>query len=140
MSSFRRRRQMRDEGFDQFATGALESFSAAEVGGISLNESRIEVVLADQKAELVAESGLAVARTVGRGMSIDVAGGAEALGALENAPNSSTEQRPIPYALRKARLTARVSATRNSAPRTTLETFVGSASPNPTKPLELPLL
>ena len=55
---------------------------------------------------------------------------------LENAPNSSTEQRPIPYALRRARLTARVSAMRNSAPCTMEETLEGSASPYPTKPFE----
>src|SRR6516162_4517669 len=53
-----------------------------------------------------------------------------------SAPSSSTEQSPIPYALRRARLTARVSATRISAPRTTEETFAGSASPYPTKPFE----
>src|SRR5450755_292239 len=41
---------------------------------------------------------------------------------------------PIPYAFRKARLTARVSATRISAPRTSEETLDGSASPYPTKP------
>src|ERR1035441_2180278 len=51
-------------------------------------------------------------------------------------PISSTEQMPIPYALRKARLTARVSATRISAPRTSEETLDGSASPYPTKPLQ----
>src|SRR5205814_10221069 len=53
------------------------------------------------------------------------------------APISSTEQIPIPYALRSARLTARVSATRISAPWTRYETFDGSASPNPTKPLHV---
>src|SRR5215469_13161747 len=49
-------------------------------------------------------------------------------------PISSTEQMPMPYALRNARLTARVSATRISAPRTSGETLEGSASPYPTKP------
>src|SRR5271165_5507397 len=51
-------------------------------------------------------------------------------------PISSTEQIPMPYALRRARLTARVSATRISAPRTSVETLDGSASPYPTKPRE----
>src|SRR5271167_3603304 len=59
---------------------------------------------------------------------------AEDLAGPENAPSSSTEQRPIPYALRNARLTARVSATRISAPRTREETFEGSASPWPEMP------
>ena len=49
---------------------------------------------------------------------------------------NSTEQIPIPYAFRKARFTARVSAIRSSAPRTCAETLVGSASPYPTKPLQ----
>src|SRR6266568_7377376 len=59
-------------------------------------------------------------------------------GSADRAPGpiSSTEQIPMPYALRKARLTARVSATRISAPRTTAETFEGSASPYPTNPLQ----
>ena len=46
---------MRDKGFDQLATSALQGFSAAEMGGIGLDEVRIEIVLADQEAELVAE-------------------------------------------------------------------------------------
>src|SRR5207237_10422447 len=50
---------------------------------------------------------------------------------------SSTEQMPMPYAFRKARLTARVSATRISAPCTSEETLAGSASPYPMKPLHL---
>src|SRR6266478_2219343 len=56
---------------------------------------------------------------------------------LESEPSSSTEQRPMPYAFRRARFTARVSAMRNSAPWTMRETLEGSASPYPTKPLEL---
>ena len=66
----------------------------------------------------------------------DAAGLTKGLGALENAPSSSTEQSPIPYAFRRARLTARVSATRISAPCTSEETFEGSASPYPMKPFE----
>src|SRR6266550_7243681 len=52
-------------------------------------------------------------------------------------PISSTEQIPMPYALRRARFTARVSATRISEPRTTAETFDGSASPYPTNPMQV---
>ncbi len=55
---------MGDEGFDQIAAGALEGFGAAEIGGVRFDEIRIEVVLADQKAELIAEPGLAVVRAV----------------------------------------------------------------------------
>ena len=51
---------MGDEGLDQIAAGVLEGFGTAEMSGVSLDECRIEVVLADQKAELVAEAGLAV--------------------------------------------------------------------------------
>src|SRR5207249_9694807 len=53
----------------------------------------------------------------------------------QDEPISSTEQRPIPYAFRNARFTARVSATRISAPWTRGETLDGSALPYPTKPL-----
>src|ERR1700739_627102 len=49
---------------------------------------------------------------------------------------SSTVEKPIPQALRRARLTARGSATRISAPRTREETLEGSASPYPTKALQ----
>src|SRR5436190_4541155 len=52
-------------------------------------------------------------------------------------PISSTEQMPTPYAFRNARFTARVSATRISAPYTSGETLDGSASPYPVKPLHL---
>jgi hypothetical protein len=46
---------VRDEGLDQFAARVFQGFSSAEVGGVRFNESRIEVVQSDQKAELVAE-------------------------------------------------------------------------------------
>ena len=46
---------MGDEGFDQIAAGVFDSFGTAEMGGVCLNEGRIEVVLADQQAKLVAE-------------------------------------------------------------------------------------
>src|SRR5438309_405973 len=53
---------------------------------------------------------------------------------------SSTEQMPMPYAFHKARLTARVSATRISAPCISGETLEGSASPYPTNPLHVLVL
>ena len=55
---------MRDEGFDQIAARVLDGLGAAEMGGIFLNEGRIEVVLADQKAELVAEAAGATVRAI----------------------------------------------------------------------------
>ena len=64
---------MGDEGFDQIPTGFFEDFGAAEVGGIGLHESGIEIELSNEKAELVAQSGLTVTRTIsiarnGRGL------------------------------------------------------------------------
>ncbi len=64
---------MGDEGFDQITTGFLESFGAAEVGGVGLHECGVEVVLPNQKAELVPQSRLAVTGTIsvarnGRGL------------------------------------------------------------------------
>src|SRR5208283_1759567 len=58
--------EMGDKGLDQFTAGAAKCRGAAEVCGIGLHEIRIEVVLADQKAELIAEPGLAGAISVGR--------------------------------------------------------------------------
>jgi len=55
---------MGDEGLDQFAARVLDCFSAAEMSGIFLNEGRIEVVLPDQQAELVAEPTGAAIRAI----------------------------------------------------------------------------
>ena len=63
-SSFADDEQMGDEGFDQVSAGFFEGFGAAEVSGVGLHESGIEVVLADQKAELVAQTRLTVAAAV----------------------------------------------------------------------------
>ena len=51
---------MGNEGLDQIAAGVFEGCGAAEVSGVGFDEVRIEVVLADQKAELIAKAGLAV--------------------------------------------------------------------------------
>ena len=59
---------MGNEGFDQIAAGLFEGFGTAEMGGVGLHEIRIEVVLADQKAELVAETRLAIVMTVAAGI------------------------------------------------------------------------
>jgi hypothetical protein len=52
---------MGDEGLDQLTAGAAEGGGAAKVGCVGFDEIRIEVVLADQKAELIPKPGLAVA-------------------------------------------------------------------------------
>jgi hypothetical protein len=52
---FGSRGKMGDEGLNQLTSRAAKSLSAAEVRRISLHEIGIEVVLADQKARLIAE-------------------------------------------------------------------------------------
>jgi hypothetical protein len=47
---------MGDKGFNDLPAGFFKCLSAAEFSGVGLDESRIEVVLADQKAELVTQS------------------------------------------------------------------------------------
>jgi hypothetical protein len=57
---FRRCRQVGDEGLDQVPAGLPDGLGTAEVRGVGLHEVGIEVVLADQEAEPVAETRLAV--------------------------------------------------------------------------------
>ena len=57
--------KLRDEGLDQVTAGAAEGFRTAEICCVRLYEIRVEVVLADEKAELISEPGLAVPGTVG---------------------------------------------------------------------------
>ena len=52
--------QIVDEGFDLISAGISQGGGAAVVGGIGLHEASIELVLADQQAEAVAEARLAV--------------------------------------------------------------------------------
>ncbi len=52
---------MRNEGFNQLAAGSAEGLRAAKICGVRFHQIRIEIVLADQKAELIAQPGLAVA-------------------------------------------------------------------------------
>jgi len=61
---FRSRRELGDEGFNQIAAGFFERLGAAEIRGIGLHETRIEIVLADQETELIAQSGLAIVRAI----------------------------------------------------------------------------
>jgi hypothetical protein len=58
---FRGGRELGDEGFNKIATGFFERLGPAEIGGISLHEGGIEIMLTDQKTEFVPEPGLAVA-------------------------------------------------------------------------------
>ena len=53
--------KMGDKGLNQFAARTAELFCAAEISGIRLYKICIEVVLADQEAQLVPESRLAIA-------------------------------------------------------------------------------
>ena len=57
--------QVVDEGLDRFAAGVTEGWSAAVVGGIGLHEGGIELVLADQQAETIAQARLTVVMAVG---------------------------------------------------------------------------
>ena len=52
--------QIVDEGFDLISAGISQGGGAAVVCGIGLHEASIELVLADQKAEAVAEARLSV--------------------------------------------------------------------------------
>jgi hypothetical protein len=51
---------MGDEGLDQIAAGPAEGLRAAKVRGIRFDESWIKVVLSDQQAELIPQSGLTI--------------------------------------------------------------------------------
>ena len=62
--------EVHDEGFDLFSARPAESLGATEVRGVGLHEIGIEVVLADEKAKLIAQPGLAVAGTIGGRMPL----------------------------------------------------------------------
>src|SRR5437879_1855279 len=115
---------MPDKVFHLLAGRLAKSFRTAEVGGIGFDQCGIKLMLADDLTEAVAT------RTLGPPYPLPFAdctgclfGPPEFGEGSANDPISSTEQMPIPYALRSARLTARVSATRISAPCTRAETF-----------------
>ena len=48
---------MRNEGFDQISAGVFDRFGAAEVRSVRLDQIRIELILANQQAKLIAEPG-----------------------------------------------------------------------------------
>jgi hypothetical protein len=54
---------MGDEGFDPIPAGLADFLGAAEISGIALDQGGIELMLADQEAESIAEARLAVAGT-----------------------------------------------------------------------------
>ena len=89
--------QVGDEGFDLFAGGFAEGFGAAEIDGVGLDQVGIELVLADQLAEAVADFGAAVVSV----LPLTGWGGSffdsreEGTGSA-NEPISSTEQMPMP--------------------------------------------
>jgi hypothetical protein len=53
--------QVRNKGLHRFTAGFSQYVSAAEIRGITLHKICIQIELSDQKAELVAESGPAMA-------------------------------------------------------------------------------
>jgi hypothetical protein len=56
--------QVSDEGFDLSSTGISEGWGTAIGGSIGFDEARVEVMLTDEQAELVAEARLTVVVTV----------------------------------------------------------------------------
>jgi hypothetical protein len=52
---------MGDKGLDQISTGFAEFLGATEISGIALDQSRIELMLADQQAKPVTKTWLAIA-------------------------------------------------------------------------------
>jgi hypothetical protein len=55
---------MSDEGLDPIAAGPAEGLGSAKARGVRFDESWIEVVLSDQQAELIPQSGLTVVRAI----------------------------------------------------------------------------
>ena len=53
-------RELGDEGFNQVTAGFPQGLCATEIGGVSFHEVGIEIVLSDQQAELIAQSGVPV--------------------------------------------------------------------------------
>jgi hypothetical protein len=58
--------QVGDEAFDLLAGGFAEGLGAAEIDGVGLHEVGIELVLADQLAEAVADFGASVVSVLAR--------------------------------------------------------------------------
>ena len=125
--------EVRDEVLDLFARGFPKRFHPAEIGRIGLDQVGIQLMLADDLAEPIADcatAAVAVGRLWRELLRLSRAAAV--------ARRRTRSPRPSRCRCRRlcasARLTARVSATRISAPWTRDETLEGSASPYPTKP------
>ena len=57
---FRGCRYVGNKGLDEVPAGSAQRFRAAKVCGVCLDKSRIEVVLADQKAQFVPQPGMTI--------------------------------------------------------------------------------
>jgi hypothetical protein len=111
-----------DKAFDLLSLRFAKGLGPTEINGVSLHQVGIELMLADKLAEAVSESRATVISVYWLGWyhwAEDILG-------PEVEPSSSTEHIPIPYAFRSARLTARVSVTRISAPWTKGKTLDAS--------------
>ena len=88
---------MGDEGFDLLSGGFAEGLGAAEVDGVGLDQVGVELVLADELAEAVADLGSPIVSVLPidrlRGSFFDSR--EEGTGSA-NDPISSTEQMPMP--------------------------------------------
>src|SRR5467141_3822816 len=56
--------QVRNKGLHQISICFFQGWCAAEIGGVSLDEGGIEIVLPDQQTELIPQTRLSMARTV----------------------------------------------------------------------------
>jgi len=127
------------ESLDLLSRGIPQIGSAAGGGGVSPDKIGIELMLANQKAEAISKTSMTVLVTVGlrRGSGLLRVGRALRprfpTKLLDGAEANAVS-------LPGARLTARVSVTRISAPRTREDTFEGLASPYATIPRRLLLL
>ena len=86
--------QVSDEVFDLLTGGFPKSLGAAEIDGVGLDQVRVELVLTNQLAKAVTDSGTAVVSI--NGMDPQFRRSREDETGSPNEPISSTEQMPIP--------------------------------------------
>ena len=87
---------MRDEVFHLFAGGIAQGLDAAEIGGVGLDQVGIELMLADDLAEAVANCGAAMVPLPLAGCGGSFFDSREDCDGSAKEPISSTEQMPIP--------------------------------------------
>ena len=87
---------MRDEVFHLLAGGIAKSLDAAEIGGVGLDQVGIELMLANDLAEAVANLRAAVVPLPLAGCGGSFFDSREDCGGSAKDPISSTEQMPIP--------------------------------------------